>query len=110
MQAFTTTVQVAGETVSVRELTVAEIRNWFKTIDQREIDTISSILFEDLSLEDLPLLSDITAERVEALPPSELAKLIVAIKEANSAFFSLRGKLFAAVKSQLQTPASSAAS
>jgi hypothetical protein len=110
MQAFTTTVQVAGETVTVRELTVAEIRNWFKTIDQREIDTVSGLLFEDLSLDDLPLLSDISAERVDNLPPSELAKLIAAIKEANSAFFTLRGKLFAAVRSQLQIPASSAAS
>lgn len=82
--------------LTVRELTVGEIRAWLREMermDQAELDVLGLALFEDCSFEDLQRLSDITPDQIEALPQSEVRELIAACREVNADFFAMRRRI-----------------
>jgi len=81
--------------VTVRELTVAEIRVWFADLTQphADQDVVDLLLFRDVSLRELLLMSDITLDAVASLTPSAINKVIAGMKEVNSHFFDLRERL-----------------
>lgn len=80
-------VQLPGLAVTVRELTVAEVRAMILE-GGRRLDPFHAMLFEDFSLADLARMSDAGANQLEVFAPSELAPLISAARLLNPEFFN----------------------
>jgi hypothetical protein len=89
------TIAALGRDVTLKELTVGEIRAWMADFggNAGAGDVVDVALFEDATLDDLLMMSDLTAAEIAAATPSELAAVKDAAKEANRDFFSLRGRL-----------------
>lgn len=89
--AATKVVELAGVKVTVRELTVAEVRTWLAEIEAGvAVDPLGSMVFDDCSLDDLARMSDVTAAGMEALTYGELLPLRDACKALNPHFFRVR--------------------
>jgi uncharacterized protein YkvS len=81
--------------ITVRELTVGEIRAWLAGLEARveKLGAVDLLLVDDLSLPDLTVFCDLGPEDVEALTQSELAALTEAARELNPRFFSMLARL-----------------
>ena len=85
------TVQLGGLSVTVRELTVGEIRAWMKRMAETgNPDPVSDVLLPEISLVDLQAMTDLEPEQMEALTPSQLRQVFAACREVNRDFFALR--------------------
>jgi len=85
-------VTIGGVPVVVKELKVREIRAWLA--DKANLgDVVDVQLFEDLSLSDLSVLTDLSSDTVEELAPSQIRELIAVVREVNPDFFAMRGRL-----------------
>lgn len=93
----TTLVKVGDKEVICRELTVAGVRQLITAPGAGEL--IKDALFPDLRLGDLPALTNLTEDDIEAMRPSELAQVVAGCKKANPDFFAMLARLKA------QTPA-----
>jgi hypothetical protein len=92
------TIEVAGITVKIQELTVAEIRDALKMEESdgksaADSDAVDMFLFEDISLPDIRRMTDLTIEKMAGMKPSELRQVAETCREVNSDFFSLRGRV-----------------
>lgn len=101
--AATAVVEVAGRTVTVRELTVAEVRDWVREVEigVRPIDPAGDALFEDVCLGDMALMSDASGDFLAGFGPSELQPLADLCKKVNPHFFRLRAVVQAAQAAQV---------
>lgn len=92
-------VAIGGRDFRVRELTCAEIRAWLmpapKPADAAEQDLVGLLLFEDVTFDDIRLMSNATAADLDAMRPSEVRELAAAAKEINADFFGMRRRLLA---------------
>lgn len=80
--------------VTVRELTVADVRNWLVEVDAGvTFDALRSLVFEDCSLDDLIMMSDAEKDALERLTYSELLPLRDACKALNPHFFRVRAAM-----------------
>ena len=89
----TITVGEPPRTVTIREPTVAEIRNWLVDLEKLKTDAIDFVthgLFNDASLTDLVLMTDLSLADLDTMVPSEIKQLIDACQEMNSDFFTVR--------------------
>lgn len=84
-------VQVAGREVICRELSVAGVRQLIASAGTG--DLVSEALFPELRLSDLPALTNLTPEDIDAMRPSDLAKVLQGCKEANPDFFAMLARL-----------------
>lgn len=96
--AATMTVQIAGGSITLRELTVGQIRLWMKRVETvlSESDMLDALLFEDFSLSDLRemIAEQSEPDLLEKATPSEIReKLLPAAREINRDFFSMRDRL-----------------
>ena len=78
-----------GVGVTVRELTIAEVRSALIT-DEAIGDWVQSLVFDGFGLGDLLALCDASAADLEKFTPSELAPLVAACRELNPFFFRVR--------------------
>ncbi|MBF0181318.1 MAG: hypothetical protein HQM03_14950 [Magnetococcales bacterium] len=93
----TKTIQV-GEPprdVIIREPTVGEIRNWLVELEKLKsnsnpIDFVTHGLFNDASLTDIVLMTDLSLENLDTMAPSEIRVVIEACQEINPDFFTVR--------------------
>ena len=94
----TASVTVCGKEVTVRELTVSEVRNWVMSIETgtRKIDPAGDALFADVTMADIALMSDAGSEWLETFGPSDLEPLADACKKMNPHFFRVRAVVQAA--------------
>ncbi len=104
MSAMTRSVEIAGRTVLVRELTVGAVRAWLAALAAPDaaaagVDLVGELLLPGVSLDDLRRMTDADAALFDAATPSELGRLAAACREVNQDFFSLRAKLVAAALS-----------
>lgn len=92
-------IEVAGRTVTIREVTLKAYRAWLKDViaqsRQEEIPlySVDRDLFEDFALTDLSRFTDLTVDQLDEMRPSDLRKVIAAIKEVNPDFFEMRGRM-----------------
>jgi len=88
----TRTVKVGERLVTVRELTVAEVRaRLFSAESGVMVDAVRAMVFEGFGLDDLACMCDITGPELEAYAPSEIeAELVPACKAVNPFFFRVR--------------------
>jgi hypothetical protein len=78
--------------ITVRELTVAEVRKWLSDpsiLEQPEFDVLTGLMaFDDIGVNDLYRFTDLKKEDTENLTPSALKKIAAVVKELNSVFFN----------------------
>lgn len=88
-------VQIGERTVTVKELTVAEVRAWVTEIESGFIDydAVGSLIFSDCNLSDLARLSDLEVGEMETLSFSDLSVLRDRCKALNPHFFRVREAL-----------------
>ena len=85
--------------VVARELDVSEIRAHLRraadafTASDGEIDVAGVLLFDGVSFADLQAMSDVTAEELGRLAPSEIKAIIAACREVNADFFGMKSRL-----------------
>ena len=85
---------VSTRTVTVRELTFGEVRDWMTAVESGEQrDALHALALDDCGLDDLARMSDISTADLEACAPSDLAELIKVCKELNPHFFKVRAAL-----------------
>lgn len=77
--------------VVCRELTVGRLRALLAA--QPEFDVVRDMLFEDVRLGDLLVLTNLTIEQIEDLPPSALSIVVAGCREANPDFFGMLARL-----------------
>jgi len=103
-------IQIGERTVTVRELTVREVRDWAVQVDTGllALDGVGELMLPDCSLADLQRMSDADADLLDGLTPSELEPIAEAARKLNPHFFRLRAALAGAVR-DLSTQARRAA-
>ena len=79
--------------VTVKELTVAEIRAWLSEAkpetEEPQFDLITDLLsFDGIGIDELYKFTDLTKAQIEALPLSAMHKIAAVIKEVNTDFFN----------------------
>ncbi|WP_374496039.1 hypothetical protein [Zoogloea sp.] len=80
--------------VTVRELTVREIREWLAEVKaDGQLGLIDALLLKDLTLPDLVRVSSLTMEQLDKIGPSKLRQVVDVAKEINSAWFDLRERI-----------------
>lgn len=79
--------KVGEREVICRELTVSQVRGL--VMSTGDADLISDYLFEEIRLRDLPTFTNLTAEEVDAMYPSDLVAVVQGCQEANPHFFGL---------------------
>lgn len=92
----------------VRELTTAEIRKLISFDSSAPFDTVSNLLFDDVSFDDIVAATSIEKDKLDELLPSELREIADKVKEANPHFFAMRARVKAAVQKLAPPPQSAA--
>jgi hypothetical protein len=90
-----------GKTVTVRELTVGEIRTWLAEAEAKSaegIDLIGALLMGEVALDDLARMTDITVAEMDGLSQSALNTILEAARTLNPNFFGLMTRVMAAAK------------
>ncbi|WP_268798030.1 hypothetical protein [Pseudomonas huanghezhanensis] len=82
---------VAGKEIIVREVTVNIARLILQP--NPDADFVGDSLFKDVRLCDLVHLTNLTRDEIEEMFPSDLAKVIDAIKERNPVFFEMLARV-----------------
>ena len=104
---------INDRTVTVRELTVAEVRDWAVRADAGliPVDPVGALISADWSLGDLREMSSADAEQLEAMTFAELEKVADVAKRLNPHFFALRAALVGVANrmAELVLPATSSA-
>lgn len=103
---------LGGHDITVRELTVGEVRAWLASVEQiaTEIDSgrpdvVALFLLDDCTFADLQRMSTVTAEQLDSLGQAELRDLAAKCRELNPDFFGLRSRLLSLGR-QREAPAS----
>lgn len=93
-------IQIGERTVTVRELTVREVRDWSVQIDTglRQIDPVGEMALPDCSLADLLMMCDADAELLEGCTAAALEQIAERARKLNPHFFRLRAALAGAVR------------
>lgn len=94
-------IQVDGIPVTVKELTVAEVRHWMMDMIEREKPTEDNLvatvldqnLFSEIGLSDIIRMTDLNRTQIDHFTPSELKMVIEQCKVLNPDFFGMRGRL-----------------
>ena len=99
-------VTINGRKVAIKELTVREIRAWYKELDKRAsgeaFDLVDDTLFEEFTLADIAMLTDLKPEELEDFTPGQLREIMEEARKFNADFFSQRKRLALAGTKALQ--------
>jgi len=92
-------IEVGGEKVLIKELTLAELRVWLAEAAGRlTVDLVDEVFADqDILVSDIPFFSDLNTEALKGLAPSEIEPLVTAIREVNARFFVIWRRRLAAV-------------
>lgn len=91
-----------AQVVTVRELTVGEIRAWMKRAAEGGGDVVDDTLLQEVSLPDLFSMTDLKADQVEGMTPSQLRQVVNGCREVNPDFFGLRDRIESAGRQILE--------
>lgn len=88
-------IQLGSISVTVRELTVLQVRDWLSAMVQpgEQVDITDQAFFNECSLSDLQRMTSLTLAQIDQLRPSELRQVIALCKELNPDFFGFRARL-----------------
>ena len=105
MRGMTKAVQIGDRELVVRELSVAEVRNWIGSLDAKEVDLVDELLIDGVQLSAVRLMAGISKDEMEEMMPSELDKVVDAAKMVNHRFFSMVDRVVAASRQLKPAPA-----
>lgn len=89
-------VQIGKRAVTIKELTVGEIRGWYERAKAGSgSDLINLTLFNEIFLDDVAFMSDLEASEMDDMTPEQVRMVISAIKSVNADFFLMRERLIA---------------
>jgi hypothetical protein len=94
-------ISVNGKTVNLKELTVVEVRQWMKDLEKvqtTDFDLVTEGIMQDVSLNDLLRMSDLTMTDLDEMAPSEIDIILATCRELNPHFFQLRDRLVNAAR------------
>jgi len=101
--AATHQITLGERTVTIKELTVGEVRDWLTEVEnERAEDPVHALALSECSLSDLARMSDIGIKSMEAFTPSELVDLVKACKDLNPHFFRVRAALSGVARMMLE--------
>ncbi|SFM71313.1 hypothetical protein [Marinobacter pelagius] len=83
-------------TVTVKELTVADVRDWLRSLqDLQEFDAVNAALFQEegASIDDVLRMTDLDKAELDQLPPADVVKVIDKCKQVNPHFFRFRAAM-----------------
>lgn len=95
-------INVNGVPITIKELTVAEVRHWMMDMIEKEKSTdeseqlefvLDQKLFEDIGISDIVRMTDLTADVVRDFTPSEFRTVIERCKVLNPDFFGMRKRV-----------------
>ncbi|MBF0291145.1 MAG: hypothetical protein HQK86_03215 [Nitrospinae bacterium] len=90
-------ISIAERLITVRELTVREMREWFQELktmaNTEQVDVIGNLLFEGISLETMRKMTNLAPDEISQFTPSELSSLLEKLKEVNPHFFGVLAHL-----------------
>lgn len=92
----TVTLEQKNLTVTVRELTVADVRDWLRQMhEEPKLDAVDAILFQEegAAIDDVLRMTDLDAAELDQLTPAEVARVIEKCKKVNPHFFRFRATL-----------------
>lgn len=97
------TLTVGDKDVTVNELSVNEVRNWMAdTESAAENDALmidlDDILFEDVRLSDLAVMSDQSIDQLREMRPSQLREIADVCRDVNEHFFSAADRIMPALQ------------
>lgn len=95
-------IQLPDLVVTVRELTVGEIRAWMKRTAEGGNDPVDDTLLQEVSLGDLYAMTDLQPGQAESLTPSQLRLVFKGCREVNPDFFGLRDRIESAGRQILE--------
>lgn len=78
-------IEVGGESVTVKELTVAEYRALLEI--EAETDMLRALLIDGFTFRELQTMTDLTDEQIEQFTPSMLSEVVEHCKEVHGSFF-----------------------
>lgn len=89
------TIHTSGGPIAVHQLTVAEIRAWWKAVEApgRPCDVTNEFAAPGISLEDLAMMCRCNVADFDPLTFTDLASLVEVAKELNPHLFRLRESL-----------------
>ncbi|MBF0186012.1 MAG: hypothetical protein HQM06_16705 [Magnetococcales bacterium] len=85
------TIEVDGQEIVIKEMTVADMESWLETntTTQSEPDLVGDLLFEEVSLRDVLLMTEgVTRSELSRLTPSQIAPIVQRCRTVNPAFFA----------------------
>lgn len=88
-------VSVGGLTVTVKELTVGQVRDWALKVDAGliQVDPVRHLALDECSIQDIVIMSDAEESALDALAPSEFVPLVDACRKLNPHFFRVRAAM-----------------
>ena len=93
---YSITLERHNLTVTVKELTVADVRAWLRSLsDLNGFDAVDAVLFQDdgASVDDVLRMTDIDRAELDQLPPADVVKIIDKCKKVNPHFFRFRAAM-----------------
>ncbi|NOR70890.1 MAG: hypothetical protein GQ532_14550 [Methylomarinum sp.] len=93
MAPATRKIEVADISITVREITVNEIRDWLINASEVKNDVVGDLILEDITIDELCRCSDLKPNQASQLTPTELNSIAEVCKELNASFFALRDQL-----------------
>lgn len=105
--ALTEQKRLGDKDVTVRELTVTEIRDWMAAVESASEESrpsldLGDVLFEDVGFKELAMMTDARPEDLEGATPSELRELADLCKRVNSHFFAMNERLNAGLRALVE--------
>jgi hypothetical protein len=104
MRGLTKTIQVNGQEVTVRELSVAEIRAWMKELEISETDVMDVALHKGWHMSAVRLITGLSREQLDEFLPSERRLIAQTCEAVNGDFFDLIRTALSPVLSRLSAP------
>lgn len=102
MRGLTKTITVNGHEITVREISVAEIRAWMKELEIDDGDWMDVALHPGYHMSAVRLCTGLSREDLEEFLPSERMVIVRTCEAVNGDFFALTRMALAPVLSKLQ--------
>ena len=101
MRGLTKTITVGGQEITVREVSVGEIRNWMKDLELEDTDVMDVALQKGWHMSAVRLITGLSREALDEFLPSERRVIAQTCEAVNGDFFDLIRTALAPVLSKL---------
>ena len=89
MRGLTKTITVNGREITIREVSVAEIRAWMKELELDDTDVMDVALHKGFHMSAVRLITGLSKDELDEFLPSERLVIANTARAVNGDFFSL---------------------